>query len=986
MIRLLLTLVSLTVCLAVSPIMAASIGSGTTASPQQVQVVEYYHSGLDHYFVTADPTEISALDAARFKGWARTGYEFTAYSGPLPVNGMNPVCRLYGRPQAGLDSHFYSAAPDECADVLNKFASSWILESASAFQVLMPDRGTGACSGGAVPVYRVFNNRSDANHRYTTDQIIRNAMVVRGYISEGYGADNVAFCALAATTLTPSSPTAGTPAVSILATQMTPDTFAFGSAITSATAIVSYAWDFGDGGSETGPTTTHQFKVSGTFPVVLTVTDNRAASGRATKSVTATAAPTMPPTPTPTATSTATDFVARRSAPGVIRWFDFDTTSQLGAMALGANYGTQPGDQTTAVIDTSVKASGEGSIRFDVPSRSSANAAGAWYANFTPDLSRRFGENTEFFVQWRQRFNRAFIDTLFLGTDGDPQGGIKQSIIGPGDTPSRKWASCETIHTVVQSYYQYREPIAYNSCTGSGTHGAYAGMYEALPDGDFKLQNGTTPYCHYRSTGAGAPPGVGPGCVGWVADEWMTFQVGIMLGPRNNVTNDFDNSRYRLWVAREGKPSVLVIDWKPGVGGYLPLAAGPISEDQQFGKVWLLPYMTGKSSTQVHPLAQTWYDEVIISAQRIADPAVAPSPTLHPTSAGVPAWRQGKSVGEFFQIGNTAKMGGITSGATWSSGPVDLWNGLGAGPTSWWSAAAGGDGDPVNAVISIDLASDSPKWTLNGAPSPPSAYSLTSPYYTDGLPVARHTYFSTQFITAAHDRTGVDRVMLFSDFAAYGIFKTGQFGGGPQVDGFRVRDAQWDPAGTWQNVPFIGPTPMSFAKDPTNENVYMAGGYRFAKWTAATGLWSEFSPVGTPHVLAWDDLPSVVDASRHRLVVIHDGRPYYNVGLIRLQVIDLVANNYVDIPVTGAITALNGYGGAMVHDTDNDRYLLFWNHGDATTDVFAINPDTGSSSLVANVAQKMQNTMYARAAYFSLLGGVAYLPSFASNILFMPTR
>jgi len=39
-------------------------------------------------------------------------------------------------------------------------------------------------------------------------------------------------------------------------------------------AIVSYAWDFGDGGSATGPTVTHAYAVAGAYSLQLTVTDD----------------------------------------------------------------------------------------------------------------------------------------------------------------------------------------------------------------------------------------------------------------------------------------------------------------------------------------------------------------------------------------------------------------------------------------------------------------------------------------------------------------------------------------------------------------------------------------------------------------------------------------------------------------------------------------------------------------------------------------
>jgi hypothetical protein len=327
----------------------------------------------------------------------------------------------------------------------------------------------------------------------------------------------------------------------------------------------------------------------------------------------------------------AQDFDARKSAPGVVRWFDFDTAAQLGSRVPGARVGRAAGDKAAPVIDTSIKASGAGSLRFDVNSLSGSDAAGYWYANFADDLSVQFGENTEFFIQWRQRFSKAFIDTYFTETHSDgtvhPQVGIKQVIVTTGDQPGRTYASCEAIEVVVSTYYQHRFPIGYNSCTGSASHGPYEGFYERAGAADFLLQNGTSPYCLYSApSGDGTRTGVGPGCFGWVADEWMTFQVAVTLGARDDASREFRDSRFRLWGAREGRPSVLLIDWKPGLRGYFPLTAGPAAENQRFGKIYLLPYMTNKDKRQVHDLVQTWYDELIISTRRIPDPAPAQAP------------------------------------------------------------------------------------------------------------------------------------------------------------------------------------------------------------------------------------------------------------------------------------------------------------------------------------------------------------------------
>lgn len=48
-------------------------------------------------------------------------------------------------------------------------------------------------------------------------------------------------------------------------------------------AIVKYKWSFGDGVSSTGSTIKHRFAISGTYRVVLAVTDDKGTSSKATK-------------------------------------------------------------------------------------------------------------------------------------------------------------------------------------------------------------------------------------------------------------------------------------------------------------------------------------------------------------------------------------------------------------------------------------------------------------------------------------------------------------------------------------------------------------------------------------------------------------------------------------------------------------------------------------------------------------------------------
>ncbi len=160
--------------------------------PATTQAVEFYNAARDHFFVTANADEANLLDAGAFEGWARTGQRWNVF--PSGTGGGTPVCRFYGRPEAGLDSHFYSGSPAECASVAARFATAWVLESSNVFKAQLPHPGNGACPIATVPLYRVYNGRADVNHRFSTSRALRDAMVAQGWIAEGYGDAAVALC------------------------------------------------------------------------------------------------------------------------------------------------------------------------------------------------------------------------------------------------------------------------------------------------------------------------------------------------------------------------------------------------------------------------------------------------------------------------------------------------------------------------------------------------------------------------------------------------------------------------------------------------------------------------------------------------------------------------------------------------------------------------------------------------------------------------
>ena len=67
------------------------------------------------------------------------------------------------------------------------------LEDPAFMQMFLPV--VGVCPANTTEVYRVFSNRPDANHRYTTDPAIRDQMAGKGWTIEGDGPHFVVMCA-----------------------------------------------------------------------------------------------------------------------------------------------------------------------------------------------------------------------------------------------------------------------------------------------------------------------------------------------------------------------------------------------------------------------------------------------------------------------------------------------------------------------------------------------------------------------------------------------------------------------------------------------------------------------------------------------------------------------------------------------------------------------------------------------------------------------
>jgi hypothetical protein len=365
------------------------------------------------------------------------------------------------------------------------------------------------------------------------------------------------------------------------------------------------------------------------------------------------------------------DFQSRCAGSGVIRCIGFDTSADIQGNAAPGMPKIMPG-LTTPAIDATESASGGGSLLFTVPaSADSQNTSGSFDINFADDFSAQIDSlingdpaskttacggkpcGNEIWIQWRQRFDQNMLQQ-FAGSNG-----FKQIIVGEGDTASTLAYSCTDIDLVMENSNQMDLPRMYHSCgvkldtydpltvnTGR-TNGQGAGL--------FSPQNAAGGYLNCTYVAEQNIPTIPP-CVPYVANQWMTFQVHIKVGtwypggvnssggPPGTFKHD---TTIQMYVAQEGQPSQIVLDFRPGATsaacdaqqsdipscqtGYdlanptaygQPAASGTGNPHVKFGKVWLLPYQTDKCNAGCpnEPAAHTWYDELIISRQQIPDP------------------------------------------------------------------------------------------------------------------------------------------------------------------------------------------------------------------------------------------------------------------------------------------------------------------------------------------------------------------------------
>lgn len=328
------------------------------------------------------------------------------------------------------------------------------------------------------------------------------------------------------------------------------------------------------------------------------------------------------------------DFAARCATAGVIWCVGFDSQADVNAIgqvrypamtgadslaedpkAYPANIG--PNGLRYPAVDTSQAASGAGSLRLTANATPSENQSGGWYlgsAGKTP-WPKTFGAGTKFYVQWRQRYDYAYtnqVDWNAVGGDG-----VKQIILW------RNESSCSDLQVVIVDSAKRGYPQGYSNCGGNAFYQCPAGKSGdncSTWNTDYAPVSGHPQYLYqygplatdFRCMRNAESPET---CGYWRDhhDTWWTYYLEIEVGAPG-----VEASRVKAWLSRgNGEPLRQFIDFGPFPWNY--------NSGRVFENLLFTLYKTSKNSGN-HPVATSWYDELIISSKPIPAPRGTPAP------------------------------------------------------------------------------------------------------------------------------------------------------------------------------------------------------------------------------------------------------------------------------------------------------------------------------------------------------------------------
>ena len=331
-----------------------------------------------------------------------------------------------------------------------------------------------------------------------------------------------------------------------------------------------------------------------------------------------------------------TDWLRRKNAPGVTNSEDFDT---IGDYTNGVQYFVGDGGYDGADLDTTIKTSGTGALRFTLPAgRATSNISGDFRVclrapcaiNGNDTTAPGFGFPSDFWLSWRIRISPTMVTNLAnYWRAGGQRTGWKSVNMHNGAQGS---CGALEITKTIDTSFNNNTQIWYKECspgiTTDGNSNGNGGSPYFQQGNNTRATTNNGFWCDWNSSGT-AGTGTGVGCFNWQwQNEWITFIEHYQIGANGAATSQLD-----AWIYRDGSATALQIQNVNGEPfGY---GSNPVGQ-RTYNQVSFVPYMTGLS-TSAPVDAFIWIDEFIASTNQIDAPGQiaggGPAPDTTPPSA-----------------------------------------------------------------------------------------------------------------------------------------------------------------------------------------------------------------------------------------------------------------------------------------------------------------------------------------------------------------
>lgn len=294
------------------------------------------------------------------------------------------------------------------------------------------------------------------------------------------------------------------------------------------------------------------------------------------------------------------DFTARSTAAGVVKsWHFDDTTTQIveGVTTFVDGLGI-----SRASLDTNIKASGTGSLRFYLPPppHGGQNIAGGWIppSPYAMGASSNFKHNQTFYVQYRAR-----VSHYALANAWPSENQWKMSLFYRNPVP------CADIQIAIVNRYHLGIPNGYTRCGSPGlTTDITTGLYHPSSP-PYNHQQGAH-ICQYSFENSAT-------CLRFPTNEWFTIYGIIALGDWGVA-----NSHIEFFMATERAPAYTQFVDVPDMTMNCNNMPGCTGDIEGYNQIEFTPFMSDLPvNTGVPQDSYMWFDELIVSTSPIAAPA-----------------------------------------------------------------------------------------------------------------------------------------------------------------------------------------------------------------------------------------------------------------------------------------------------------------------------------------------------------------------------